>query len=260
MNSQELKSKALGGKFDKIKSSSFIYRFQRNCSFSISSFLTKFFSNIKPNHISFLAIILVLLTAIFGLAFRFINPYFVVLVQLGLLFGSSILDKVDGELARIQNHFSQKGVYFDILYHLYYVLVLYLSVGIFFFVILEHEIFFFSSVLLGFLMMTYRISGKIRHHVRFKINLENHKDSIVDLGRKKRVFSQTKPVRWLNYLVFMVYDWVWLWYVMLILISYYDRYLIGLIYLIYTLVAIALVFGELFWRYPKESLFTREEL
>ena len=229
LNNEEIKSRALGVKMNKIKSSSLFYKFQRSLSVRVSIFLSDFVLFIKPNHISVLAVVLVILTLVLSLGSNYYNPYVIIIIQLILLFISSILDKVDGELARIQNNFSQKGIYLDILYHLYYVLVFYLVTGFFFFYIFEHEFYLIFSILLAVLMVSYKLTGKIRHHIRFKIILEDHKNDIIDFGRIN-FKKQPRPVRWFNYLIFMTYDWVWLFYLFLIFITYTNIYIAEVLY------------------------------
>ncbi|OHA59648.1 MAG: hypothetical protein A2589_02205 [Candidatus Vogelbacteria bacterium RIFOXYD1_FULL_46_19] len=259
LDNQELKTKALGVKLEKINSSSFIYRFQRMISFSVSCFLTKFFPTVRPNHVSLLAIISVLVAIILGLVVEYLDPYLVVLIQLLVLFVSAILDKIDGELARIQQRFSQRGIYYDIVYHLLYVLALYFIIGLFFFVVSSSLSFLLGSTLLGFLMAMHKISGKVRHHIRFKINLEGHEKDIVDFGRETQKVK-LRPVRWVRYLVFMIYDWVWIWYVLLVWTHFFNKPVGEVIYIVYTLLAILMVLIDLLWNYPKHSLFTREEV
>ncbi len=260
MNHQELKSKALGVKSEKIKSGSYVYRFQRQCSFLISLLIIRFFPWIKPNHISLSAILLVFIPISLILFIDSNNAHRIGLVQLLILFVSSVLDKVDGEIARIQNDFSQKGIYYDILYHLFYPMGLYLTGGFFFFVMSGQIFAVVGGLILGLLVTAHKMNGKLRHHISFKINLENHHALIGDFGRQRDNFSQWKMVRILNYGVFMIYDWVWILYGALILISYPVPYLAETIYIGYVILGVLYAGEELFYRYPKESLFTAEEV
>ena len=41
----------------------------------------------------------------------------VLIIQLVVFLFTSILDKVDGEIARVKKYFTQSGVYYDILFH-----------------------------------------------------------------------------------------------------------------------------------------------
>ncbi len=255
-----IKEKAQGIKLQKIKTSSLIYRFQRMISLAISLVLVKFFPRISANQVSIAAIGLVLVSIFMGALIGRFDPTLVAIVQLFILFFSSVLDKVDGEMARLKEEFTQSGIYYDVLYHLCFPLAMYFVVGFYFYGLLSSPVVLFSTVILGILVTAYRLSGKLRHHVRFKIILENHQSVIKDLGRLRFFRNQMILARFLRYVVFMTYDWVWAWFVVLIAFSFYYPVGGSVAYFVYILVALVLLIVELLWRYPEESLFTREDL
>ena len=124
MNTSELKLKAQRSKLSKIKSGGWLYRLERKLSFLISVILTRLFPNLSPNLVSFTAVLTVFVALALSLVINLENIYYIIFLQFFLLFFSSVLDKVDGELARIQDNYSQRGLYYDILFHLFYFLLI----------------------------------------------------------------------------------------------------------------------------------------
>ncbi len=259
MTFQEFKLQSQGVKEAKIQVSGFMYRFQRSVSLFISWGLVRAFPNIVPNYVSALNILLILFILVFSIAALFIHPFVVICIQFILMVVSSVLDKVDGELARVRKFFTQRGIYYDLVYHFLYTFTFYFCTGFFFSGILGSVPIMIFSVTLALLGTCYKMAGKLRHHVRFKIILENHENEVLDAGRVT-VSSKNFIQKAVHYSIFMIYDWAWIWYVTLVLISWIVPLEALFIYFMHTVVACLIIIYELIFKYPKESLYLQEEL
>lgn len=255
MNFSDFKNKVHAGKEEKIKNSSFIYRWQRFFSVFLSWLLIKIWPNILPNYISTFNVILLWL--IFWLSFMMStkNALVIVFVQLLLLGFTSVLDKIDGEIARYQNYFTQAGLYFDLIYHFSYAFIFYIILAYYFFISSGILLILWLSIFAGLLSAIYHMLGKIRHHIKYKITLEQHNQDIKDKIPESRSLSKSKIIRLLDYAVFLIYDWVWVFYIVCLLISVFHFNLGQIIFSVHLLVTILRLLWELLWLYPRYKLF-----
>jgi len=120
MKFREFKLVAHRGKEEKIKTSSWLYRFERNLSAYLSWGLIKFFPNILPNHISVANIFIIFIVLVTNIFVHESNAQTIIFWQIFILFLTSIIDKVDGEVARLKKHFTQAGIFYDRAYHFFY--------------------------------------------------------------------------------------------------------------------------------------------
>ena len=89
------------------------YLWHRNISIYITYIVIRFFPFIKPNHISWL----MLLVLIAGSIVLIHTDGLYQLIGIVMIYMSFLLDKVDGELARYKEIYSIRGVFLDQYYH-----------------------------------------------------------------------------------------------------------------------------------------------
>jgi len=253
MNFKEFKNIAHAGKEGKIRGGGVIYRTQRKISIIISWILIKVFPRILPNHITIGNVIIVFF--IFSLIFieNYNNLYYVVFLQLILLNFTSILDKVDGEIARFKKYYTQRGIYYDLLFHFIYPFSLHSSMGYFFYLLSGKNLFILLlGFLLGSLMIVEVAIRKSRHHIKYKIELEKSQKLICDLEIYNSVSSPSSiPLRIVNYLVFFGYDWTWVFYLALIFLSFVFNELSINSFIIYMTISILFIFRKIMVTYPR---------
>jgi hypothetical protein len=238
-----------------------IYRVERTISVHISYLLLQLFPRLSPNYISIINVLLV--WAVFSLNFTkgLADIWLLSLIQLGLLKVAAIGDKVDGEIARHQNHFTQKGIYYDLTFHFFYSFVFVVSVGYSFAIALASSALLLWVVAAGFLMAYYRILGKLRHHIQYKIKLEAHQNNIQDFVAKAVVApSERSWLRFINYLLFFIYDWVWLWYLVLIILIWRQFNFAACLYLAHLFLTTIVLLVQILIIYPRRHLFTLGDL
>jgi len=100
-----------------------VYYLYRPLSFQITPFFLHL--NCSPSNVTLISLVFAI--SLPFLAFWFPAPYFFVGL-LGLII--SVLDCVDGNIARVTGQTSQKGGYFDFLTDILYRVLMYLSIGI----------------------------------------------------------------------------------------------------------------------------------
>ncbi len=257
MNFTDYKLKSQGVKLEKIKNSGFLYRLQRGISLLISWFLIKLFPNVSANTVSVINIILVLL--IFLLSFvKEINYLLLAILQLFLLFFSSILDKIDGEVARFREYFTQKGIYYDLIYHFFYPFVLYFSVGFYFYKYNQSLYFILFVFLSSLVAVCYKMLGKLKHHILYKIKLENHElliNDFVVIRTQKR--KKTAIERAIFYFFTTMYDWVWTYYFILIILSHFDYFLSFWLFTIHLFISLIYFLVIILYLYPQRKLYDK---
>ncbi|PLX26226.1 hypothetical protein C0580_00330 [Candidatus Parcubacteria bacterium] len=260
MDFKSFREKSQAGKEAKISSSGFMYRWQRGLSIKISWLLIKIFPGIRANHVSVFNIILTL--SIFLLSFWAwdFGPFYMVLIQLILLNFTSVLDKVDGEIARYKETFTQQGVYYDLTYHFFYPFVFYFVVGYFWFLETIEVPLLLAAIFVAILSVNSKMLGKLRHHVKYKVNLESHGKIVQGLLAEKKS-KKKKPVlsRLINYSVFLIYDWTWFLYLILILMSLFNFYLALLIYILHLIVSMILILKQILIDHPDRGLYTKDD-
>jgi hypothetical protein len=261
MNFNEFRTKSQAGKESKIKTSSIMYRWQRHLSVRISWLLIKRFPKIKANHVSLFNVLLLLAIFLFTFFALKIGIFWTIVIQMILLNFTSVLDKVDGEIARYQNYFTQRGVYYDLVYHFFYTFVFYFVVGFYFFLITTSIFILLPTLFLAIVATNHKMLGKLRHHVGYKVLLEKHSEVIRDFVLT-RVKSKRKarPIRVLNYLIFMMYDWTWTFYFLLIILSNFYFSAAVFIFFIHVIASIIMFLYQTLFSFPKKSLYTRDEL
>lgn len=260
MDFKSFRAKSQASKEDKINVSGFMYRWQRSLSVRISWTLIKIFPDIKPNHVSIFNVLLTLFILLLSFWSWNFGPFYMVIIQLLLLNFTSVLDKVDGEIARYKEIFTQQGVYYDLTYHFFYPFVFYFTVGYFWFLEMIEIRILLVAIFLAILSVNSKMLGKLRHHVKYKVNLESHGLVVKGLLSAK-IEKKKKPaiVRLINYTVFLIYDWTWIFYFVLILLSLFNFSLALFIYLIHLLVSVFLILKQILFTHPKNGLYSKED-
>ncbi|MBT6691331.1 CDP-alcohol phosphatidyltransferase family protein [Candidatus Parcubacteria bacterium] len=261
MNFNEFRTKAQAGKEGKIKSSSIMYRWQRYLSIRISWLLIKVFPKIRANHVSLFNILFLLAIFLFSFFALKVGVIMTVFIQLILLNFTSVLDKIDGEIARHQEYFTQRGVYYDLVYHFFYTFVFYFVVGFYFFLNTANIFIWLPTLFLAIIATNHKMLGKLRHHVGYKVLLEHHGQIIKDFV-PERVKPKRKARLWrvLGYLIFMMYDWTWTFYFLLIVLSYFHFSLAAFLFFVHVIVSIIMFLYQILSSFPKKGLYTRDEL
>jgi phosphatidylglycerophosphate synthase len=194
---------------------------------------------------------------------RGFNPLPIFLVQLLLLWFSSVLDKIDGELARYQSHFSQTGIFYDLVYHFFYPVAFYLSAGWYFYIVLNRPAIFMGAVILAVIAAVYKMAGKIRHHVRYKIILESHQDVLADYLAPASKIETSRFSVWLEKVirqgVMMIYGSVWATYLFIAVLSYFYLSAAAALYLFHSALSLLVISKKLFIDFPRQSLFSRDD-
>lgn len=258
MTFKEFKAIAQEGKEGKIRHGSIINRFERFISVRLSWMLSKFIPGIRANHISFLNVVLISMVVLWPLILINKGQQNVLIVQIISFFLCSILDKVDGEIARVKKDFSQSGVYYDLLFHFLYSFSFYTFISIAFFQSTNHVFFFTIAILFAILATLYKMLGKIRHHVKYKIKLENHSEIIKDPIVYGYIPSRVERV--IEYVLFMPYDWTLLLMIVILGIGSIDIQIALQIYLSFIIFGLIYsLYRILFW-YPKNALYSKDDL
>lgn len=253
MDFLEFQDKVHGPKKEKM-SGDRLYRLERNISLRITWVLYKFFPFIKPNNITALSFFI--LFFVFFLNFISITNWSAVLaiVQLVLLYLITIIDKIDGELSRAHNYVTQSGMYYDYTVHLFYPFIFYFSIGHYFYMFLNDQILFYTTLLLGAMSIilvslratTLFICGEIE-----KKSIEI-KDLISQRLKIKKIWPL--PIRFLYYLTFMLYAWTLFFYVGVIFLSIYNFSLAVILYKIHIIYTILVIIYTILWHHPKKKL------
>ncbi|OHA58434.1 MAG: hypothetical protein A2571_01490 [Candidatus Vogelbacteria bacterium RIFOXYD1_FULL_44_32] len=237
-----------------------IYWLERHISVWLSYILIRLWPQILPTYVSVANVLLVLLVLVLNLGKPTGSIIGLTLVQLFLLRLATIGDKVDGEIARYRAYFTQAGIYFDLAFHFFYPFVFIFSIGYTFSLILNNPPLTIAVVVVAILMVHYRLLGKLRHHIRFKIQLENHGGVLRDY-REKNIRSVAWPAsfRFIRYLLFFIYDWTWFFYLLLILGLTFSPYAMAVIYCFYLAVLAFALLLQIFVIYPKHYLFSVDD-
>lgn len=259
MTFKEFKSTVQAGKESKIESSGFIYKAQRNLSAAISWLLIKMFPRIQANHVSVFNILLIWFVFIFSFWVADLGQLAVVIVQLILLNISSLVDKIDGEIARYRQRYTQAGIYYDMTYHFFYVFVFYFVIGYFFFFVSANIYILLFSIWLAILMTYHRMLGKLRHHIKFKIQLEAHQNIISDwISEPSKIKSAL--VQRAYYLFFLIYDLTWVWFLFLAILSIWQPSLAYNIYIAHIMIALIWVIKIILLDHPRRGLYRGKDL
>lgn len=259
MNFQDYKNKAHQTKAARMKGD-LVYYLERNISVGMSYVLIKLFPRISPNYVSALNVLLLFAALWLNLAKPLWGVWEITLVQLLVFRLTAIGDKVDGELARYQSRFTQRGIFYDLLFHFFYPFSFMFSVGFSFFLKTNNLALLLLVAFASILMTNYRILGKLRHHVRFKIKLEGHQSDLSDYRTQDVSGRERSRVRFVSYLLFFIYDWVWLLYLLFVLAAMAGWEFTYWIYLIHLVVIVVALFWQIFLVFPSRFLFSRSDL
>lgn len=259
MNFVDFKEISQAGKEEKIKHSSFIYRQQRWLSVILSWLLIKINPKILPNHVSIFNVVVLWLVFMSVIFFSGQVLVWLVLVQLLLLAFSSILDKVDGEIARYRQYFTQTGLYFDLVYHFSYAFIFYVVLAYYFAYLANNLLILWLGILVGLWSAIYHMLGKIRHHIKYKVSLEGHTAEIKDWLDLKAKKPRSKFFTLADYGLLFIYDWVWLIYMLCWVLSILNWPLAASLFVIHLLLTAIRLVSEIVYLYPRHNLFTRPD-
>lgn len=237
-----------------------LYAVSRFISVRLSFLLIWLFPKIKPNHVSVSLIFVLLLILLSNIFYGIISAFCLILVQLLFLQLTAIGDRVDGEIARFQSYFTQSGIYYDRIFHFIFPFALYVSIGYYFALISGLNWLIAASILVATLASLSNLLGKLRHHIKYKIILENHSQEIQDL------YHQVLPLkpssffsRLSHYLVFMMYDWVWFFYLLTVLLSVLNFPFAFWFFLTHTVFTFSFLSYYIFITYPNYHLFSKSD-
>lgn len=256
---QEFRDVAHGTKHNKIASDRF-YAIERVISVRLSWWLYRLFPNIYPTSITVvsLAILAVVFTLTTVLWYVPQAVWLYTLGSLALLYVISFTDKVDGELARVRDYRTQKGLFLDRTVHFIYPFVFYFLIGTFFVVGGGEVVLFALTLLLGVLTQQFLFLTEAKLLVAEKIKKDGvlFKDLLTARLPKHRPLL---PLRLLDYLTFMIYAWTLFFYVGIILLALWYPAISYLLYVSHVLLALSVNGYKVFISYPRDRLYTREE-
>lgn len=261
MNFQEFKKIVHAGKEVKIKEGSYMYRIHRQISAVISWYLLKIYPGILPNHITVANVVCVLIVFLLALGENTTNVYWIIALQAILLNFTSVLDKVDGEISRYKKYPTQKGVYYDLIFHFLFPASFYFAFGYFFFILSDNINILLLSVLAGAIMSAEVASRKARHHVKYKLQLEGVESKIHDyITRDDAPKGQSLFMKLITYSIFFIYDWVWTFYAALVFISLLWSLLSLDLFVFHLILTTIFSLYIILAKYPRTALYTREEM
>ncbi len=262
VNFLEFQNRAHATKRERMKGD-LLYWFIRSVSVRLSYLLVSWFPRIRPNQVSVFAVSLVLLVLAADAYHTKVSAQWLFLLQLLFLQIGSVADRVDGEIARYQGHFTQAGIYYDRLFHFIFPFALYLPTGYFLVSISGQRLFLILATLLAVLGALASTLGKLRHHIKFKIKLAGHASLLSDLydddSAERVVVAESLVARLVRYLVFLIYDWVWTVYALVLIVSHYWSDLAQAIYLAHALLSLSILLDYTLVVYPRKHLFSRSD-
>lgn len=252
MNFREYKQLVHQPKLTKMKGDIW-YRWERNISVVFSWLIYKYLPFIKPNFITFISFIVLFIVAFLSLI-KSNNSSSVAIIQLILLYCITFLDKIDGELARAKNYITQKGIYYDWTVHLFYPFIFYLTVGSYFYKVMDNNFIFLLTLILGLFtigLISFRTSALL---VKEEVNIKqlNIHDYILNVNKKKKIWPFF--IRVLDYLTFMIYAWTLFFYLLVVILSIYNIELSYILYLFHLVLSLLVVGIRIFWFYPRKKL------
>lgn len=257
---QEFKTLVHGPKAERMKHDR-LYRVGREVSVRMSYTLARLFPFIRANHVSVATIVIVLGVLAANALYGSVSASVLILAQLAALQLAALGDRVDGELARYHHHISQRGIYYDRAFHFVYPFGLYLSTGFFFSYLTGYlEVLVFVT-LLAVLAAFANMADNLRHSIKYKIELEKNQQHIQDLQVGAHPHSRPALLwRVGGYLVFMMYDWVWLLYVVLVVGALTGGAVWLLVYMTHLAISLLVLAHHILVVYPRRRLFSREDI
>ncbi len=260
MGFSEFKQQAHSSKLERMKIDR-LYRWQRNLSVLLTWVLVKIFPKIRPNHVTGFSVLLLLVVLFLNfLPQTKLSVEVFFLIQLGLLYLTSILDQVDGEVARATKRFTAEGIYYDKSYHFFYPFIFYFTVGFQFFNVFSEPFIFVLTLLLAITTMHFRSFDLMRISIVKKIKkMVEHQHN---LPEKRKSFALPKNIfsRLLFYLVSMVHSITIFWYVLVVIVMYFDQQIAFYLYGFHIVFGLLLTLWLGFWVYPKKHLIGRDDL
>jgi hypothetical protein len=237
-----------------------IYALTRYVSARLSYLIVVLFPNVRPNQISVFLIIILLGLIISNIFYDIISSFYLIIIQLFFLQLVAIGDRVDGEVARYKSYFTQTGIYYDRFFHFLYPFALYLSIGYFFATATGFSTIIIFAVVLSVFASLTNMLGKLRHHIKHKIKLEHHDDLLQDLyDQPVLIPAQGLIKRLSHYFIFMMYDWVWALYLIIIILFSFFAQLAFVIYVAHSLVSLMVILYYILVTYPQNFLFSKKD-
>ncbi len=260
MSFNEYRSIAQAPKSERMQNDT-VYWFGRALSARISYLIACWLPNVSANQISIFnsAIVLVVIASsmLYGLGY----DMWLVLGQLVALQVAALGDRVDGEVARYRATFTQAGVYYDRVFHFLFPFGLYISMGAFFAEMAGYEWLLTPTIVLATLASLSNMSDNFRQGIAHKIRAENHGDVIQDVYERPAVGERPPlPLRIGHYAIFLMYDWVWMIYFVLILLTAAYAPVSLYIFVVHGAVSIIVLLYQIFFAYPRKRLFSRTDL
>ena len=261
MSFLEFKEKCLRPKLNKMSGDRF-YRLERNFSVRLSWLLVKIFPKLKANQVTVISLFLLLIIFLANLfKTNAMENFYIALVQLLILYFIGILDKIDGEIARYKDQYSQRGVYYDRTVHFFYPLAFYFSVGHFYYFISGGALLFFLTILLAVFSINYIFFIEAIFYIGYRIKQANYVFyDIIPEGTKKK--SEPLPVflRLFDYLTYMIYAWTLFYYIAVILVSLENFTLSYYFYIFQIVLSLSVIGYKIFYLFPMKKMYDEEFL
>lgn len=277
MTFKEFKAQIHAPKLAKMSGDRF-YRIERNISSRVTYMLVKLFPGIWPTAVT--TVSYVILAIVFLVNFwpgwldiieypeTASTRWVVGVVQLLALYSITILDKVDGEVARATHRNSQKGIYHDRGVHFLYPMVYHITLAWIFvyqgaFLFLGEDWFvlvtFACAILAGLLVQMVTFFREARLLVADTIvsgNLQEHIQDFQSIRPKPKRLPLV--LRMVDYTTFMIYFWGIWFYLGLMIVALFSPYLAGILYSIHIVLTLGITGYKVFWSYPRTGLFRKE--
>ena len=230
-----------------------IYHVERLISARISYFITSNLKWIKPNQLTLLSFAILLGVFIISLFKIGIEYFWTPILQLFALYLITIIDKVDGEVARVLNHHTQKGMYHDRMVHFLYPLVLYFVIAWYFFNYNDNLLAFGGTLILAVLTSRLETFSETKELIRKKIKEERPilKDLII---RSKSQYNLILPIRLFYYATFMVYAWTLLYYLIIFIVGFYSSDTATLLYYLHLIISLIVIGYRVLYYYPNKKI------
>ncbi|MFA6253162.1 MAG: CDP-alcohol phosphatidyltransferase family protein [Patescibacteria group bacterium] len=252
----EFKEKCLRPKLNKM-SGDRIYRWERNFSVRLSWLLVKIFPKLKANQVTVISLFLLLI--IFLANFfktNAVENFYIALIQLITLYFVGILDKIDGEVARYRDQYSQRGIYYDRMVHFFYPLVFYFSIGHFYYFISNYAAIFFLTILLAVFSINYVFFTEAICYIGVRMKQADYVFyDLIPEGTKKK--SKRLPIflRLLDYLTYMMYTWTLFYYIAVTVVSLGNFMLSYYFYIFQIILSLFVVGYKIFYFLPREKMY-----
>lgn len=260
MNLQDYRIIALSGKEEKMKSDQ-IYVLERRLSSTLSYLLYKYLPFVKPNQVTLGSVSFLCISTVVSISviYNFIYPPIGLVVCLLILYSITILDKIDGELARVMGQQTQIGLYYDRAVHFLYPMIFYLAVGTYFLSIIPSPLVFFFTILVGLITQQFILFKEARLLIGDKIRTDkmvftDHKDFVPPKKKRPNIFF-----RLIDYTTFMLYSFTIFFYFGLVLISLASPLLAYALYVCHLIISFSVNGYRVFISYPNRKLYSRAE-